>query len=83
MIEEYLNNNDIPYNAINKDAPFIKENGRKIYYNALLDDRAGLLQVYNELTRLYNEVIVPKKENHPVLAKELIGGHNGQDSHNI
>ena len=35
---------------------------RKLYYNVFLDDRAGLLQTYEELTRLYNEEIKVKNK---------------------
>ena len=36
--------------------------GRKIYYNILLDYCAGLNQTYNELLKLYNEVIINLEE---------------------
>lgn len=57
-IKEILEKENLPYDSINEDAPFIPFKGRKIYYNILLDDRAGLNQTYNELLRLYNEVII-------------------------
>lgn len=57
-IRKILDQENLPYDSINEDAPFIPFKGRKVYYNILLDDRAGLLQTYNELARLYNEVIV-------------------------
>ena len=57
-IKSILDKEKLPYNSINEDAPFIPFTGRKVYYNILLDDRAGLNQTYNELLRLYNEVIV-------------------------
>lgn len=57
-IREILKRENLPYNSINEDAPFIPFKGRKVYYNILLDDRAGLNQTYNELLRLYNEVII-------------------------
>ncbi len=41
-IEDYLQNNDIPYDAINETPAYIPWQGRKVYYNILLDDRAGL-----------------------------------------
>lgn len=49
FVEKYLIDYDIPYDAINENPPFFKCDERKIYFNALLDDRAGLIQVYNEL----------------------------------
>ena len=57
-IKEILDKENLPYDSINDDAPFIPFKGRKVYYNILLDDRAGLSQTYNELLRLYNEVII-------------------------
>lgn len=49
FIQEYLTSNDIPYDTINENMPFIPFNGRKVYYNILLDDRAGLVSAYNTL----------------------------------
>lgn len=51
-ISNYLVNNNIPYDSINENPPFFKSDARKIYFNALLDDRAGLIQVYQELSLL-------------------------------
>ena len=59
-ISRILKELNIPYNSINGDAPFITFKGRKVYYNILLDDRAGLSQTYEELTRLYKEEIESK-----------------------
>lgn len=53
LIENYLLSNNIPFKSINQNPPFFKSDTRKIYYNALLDDRAGLSQVYQELKLLY------------------------------
>lgn len=50
-IKDYLNKNDIPCNKINENMDFIKFTGRKIYYNILLDDRAGLPSAYNTLLK--------------------------------
>lgn len=62
-IKAILKKENLPYDSINDDAPFIPFKGRKVYYNILLDDRAGLNQTYHELLRLYNEVIVNLEEN--------------------
>lgn len=53
-IVEYLDKNNIPFDAINKNAPFINFGGRgcKIYYNILLDDKAGLHQAIEDLEAL-------------------------------
>lgn len=56
-IRKILDELNLPYDSINEDAPFIPFKGRKVYYNILLDDRAGLAQAYGELNRLYEEVI--------------------------
>lgn len=52
FIYEYLEAREIPMDALNANPPFFKCLERKIYFNALLDDRAGLSQVYNELKLL-------------------------------
>lgn len=51
FVEGYLKDNNIPYDSINNDPVFIKDSGRKIYYNILLDDRAGLPSAYNALKK--------------------------------
>lgn len=51
-IESYLVSNDIPFDSINENPPFFQCDARKIYYNAMLDDRAGLMQVYGELVAM-------------------------------
>jgi hypothetical protein len=49
FVSNYLTENNIPFDAINENPPFHKSTSRKIYANAYLDDRAGLLQTYNDL----------------------------------
>lgn len=49
FVINYLTQNNIPFDKINENPPFFNSAERKIYYNAFLDDRAGLLQVYSEL----------------------------------
>lgn len=49
FVAEYLEQHDIPFDRINENLPFNQSASRKIYANAYLDDRAGLLQVYEEL----------------------------------
>ncbi len=53
FIYSYLMNNNIPYHAVNENPPFFKSDAKKIYYNVLLDDRAGLIQTYQELKLLF------------------------------
>lgn len=48
-IRQFLKDNDIPCDGINENAKTIAFTGRKIYYNILLDDRAGLSASYNQL----------------------------------
>ena len=45
----WLDANGIPYNSINENPPFFTTKTVKIYYNLLLDDRAGLRSAYNQL----------------------------------
>lgn len=47
MIKEYLRTIDLKYDSINETPDFIPFKGRKVYYNVLYDDRAGLSSVYN------------------------------------
>lgn len=51
FVENYLNEYKIPFDTINDNPPYYKSNSRKIYANAYLDDRAGLKQVYNQLSK--------------------------------
>lgn len=44
-----LNELGIHFDAINENPPFFKSNARKIYFNLLLDDRAGLYSAYIQL----------------------------------
>ncbi len=52
FVESYCKEQNIPFDVINEQPPFYKSKSRKIYYNALLDDRAGLRQTYDLLTQL-------------------------------
>jgi trehalose-6-phosphatase len=65
FIKKYCETQQIPYAAINENPPFFKGNSRKIYYNELLDDRAGLRESFDRLTRLYDEIILEKKKEDP------------------
>lgn len=49
FIKAYLVANDIPFDKINEDI-IEKFNGRKVYYNILLDDRAGLRDSFEQLS---------------------------------
>lgn len=52
IVKNYLSENQIPFDTINENPPFYQSTSRKIYANAYLDDRAGLKQVFDELTDL-------------------------------
>jgi hypothetical protein len=58
-IKTYLNENKIPFDKINENMDFIKFTGRKIYYNIMLDDRAGLSSSYKVLKNTLKKI----KEN--------------------
>lgn len=50
FIKNHLEENDIPFDSINENCPDTNfTNSGKIYYNILLDDRAGLKQAYMDL----------------------------------
>ncbi len=54
FVKSFLSENKIPFDSINENPPFFKGKSGKVYYNAFLDDRAGLIQVYQELSLLLN-----------------------------
>lgn len=58
QVKQYLSDHAVPYHYFNEDAPTsrLKYRTRKLYYNVLLDDRAGLHEVYTALCQLLNEV---------------------------
>lgn len=57
-IEKYCQEIELGIDSINKNPiPLKFGNHGKIYYNILLDDRAGLLSAYNTLKRLVDELV--------------------------
>ena len=46
---DFLDNNDIPCDSINEGGIKLPWESKKPFFSALLDDRAGLEQVYREL----------------------------------
>lgn len=52
FVRNYCKSWNIPLDKLNENPDFFKSNAKKIYYNAFLDDRAGLQQVYQELSLL-------------------------------
>ena len=59
FVEHYLYTHNIPCDGVNIDGIDLGWESRKPFYSALLDDRAGLVQVFNELSFLVEMV---KKE---------------------
>lgn len=55
-VEKFLDKNNIPFNGINSNGIPLPWESRKPFFSALLDDRAGLIQVYNDLTKLVNVI---------------------------
>jgi len=62
-IKKYLNINNIPFDKINENINGVDFGGRKVYYNILLDDRAGLSSAYNCLLKVV-EMIENKNKNY-------------------
>ena len=63
QIREYLESNNIPYDAINESPEWIPlAPARKIYYNIFLDDRAGLKYTYDAL-RLILQTLVKERND--------------------
>ena len=48
-VKKYLDKWRIPYDSINENAPFVPFKEGKIFYNVLLDDKAGLGETVNTL----------------------------------
>jgi len=53
---KFLEDNKIPFDGVNTDGISLPWESRKPFFSALLDDRAGLIQVYDELTELVRTV---------------------------
>jgi hypothetical protein len=52
FVNRYCELHEIPINGINTDGISLGWESRKPFFSALLDDRAGLIQVYQELSLL-------------------------------
>lgn len=58
FVEQFLKDNNIPCDGINTDGINLGWSSRKPFFSALLDDRAGLIQVFEDLRGVvdfYNE----------------------------
>jgi hydroxymethylpyrimidine pyrophosphatase-like HAD family hydrolase len=56
FIKKYCAERRIPFDLLNENPSFFKSESRKIYYNELLDDRAGFAESFERLSRLYQIV---------------------------
>ena len=56
FIYDFCAQHAIPFDAMNENPPFFTGTSRKIYYNELLDDRAGLAESFHRLQRLVDHV---------------------------
>lgn len=63
FVEQFCKDNDIPCDGINCEAIVLPWESRKPFFSALLDDRAGLIQVYKDLRKLVDTVNIEKKFN--------------------
>lgn len=57
MIKKYLVQEELPFDSINENAPFITCKGGKLFYNIFLDDKAGLGETVKALNDLIYLVI--------------------------
>ena len=57
-IKKFLDDEELPYDSINENAPFAPSgmNG-KLFYNIFLDDKAGLREATDRLENLINYII--------------------------
>ncbi len=63
-VEKYLLENNIPFNGINSGGIPLPWESKKPFYSALLDDRAGLIQVYSDL-KLLVDIITKEQLKQP------------------
>jgi hypothetical protein len=59
-VNNFLYEHKIPFDGINIDGIPLAWETRKPFFSALLDDRAGLLQVYTELVKLVEHIKTKK-----------------------
>jgi hypothetical protein len=62
FIKNYLDRWDIPYDSVNENMPGLPFKGGKIYYNILLDDRAGLDSAYSSLLQASMYIKLKREE---------------------
>jgi hypothetical protein len=72
---QYLNNLGITIHSVNENPlPLPYGNHGKIYYNLLLDDRAGLGQAFNILSQVVSEIEEEKNYNQAHTHEPIIAG---------
>jgi hypothetical protein len=55
-VDAFLTLNKIPFDSINEGGIPLPWESKKLFFSALLDDRAGLIQVYNDLRKLVDTI---------------------------
>ena len=56
FVAKFLGDNNIPFDGINTNGIKLPWESKKPFFSALLDDRAGLIQVYNDLRYLVDYI---------------------------
>ena len=56
FVSEFCKENNIPFSGINEGSIPLQWESKKPFFSALLDDRAGLYQVYQELDLLIKAI---------------------------
>ncbi|MEC3148107.1 hypothetical protein, partial [Bacillus thuringiensis] len=73
FVKKYLEENDIPFDSINETPGFIPfTDGKKLYYNILLDDRAGLPSAYRCLLNAVTYMDEIQKKQNKVVKRERV-----------
>ncbi|MEN0050217.1 MAG: hypothetical protein AAF806_24340 [Bacteroidota bacterium] len=83
FVKTHCQKQDIPFDVINENAPFISSTARKIYYNALLDDRAGLRMTYDLLWKLSQQIMLQAEMQKIFLPLLEEKGKNYQKNKNV
>jgi len=55
-VDNFLKENNIPFDGINTEGIKLPWESKKPFFSALLDDRSGLIQVYNDLKYVVDNV---------------------------
>jgi len=55
-VRDYLKEWNIPFDSINEGGIPLPWDSKKPFFSALLDDRSGLIQVYNDLDKLVKTI---------------------------